>query len=162
MDVFEAIYSRRSIRKFTGGAVEHSALEKMVDAGRLAPSGSNQQPWEFIVVTDPIILSKICVPADHWLSKSGAVIALVMDPVSRWWVEDGSAAIENMLLACTALGYGACWIEGYTLRNEETIRGELRIPREKKLFALIAVGVPDEQPTKEKKELSEVLHWQHY
>jgi nitroreductase len=85
-----------------------------------------------------------------------------MDPSSRWWVEDGSAAIENILLASTALGYGSCWLEGYTLRIEDELKNVLGIPKGRRLLSLIPIGVPVEWPTKEKKPLSEVIHWEKY
>jgi nitroreductase len=162
MEVFEAIQKRRSIRSFTGSPVPEADLVRIVDAGRLAASGMNRQPWEFIIVTDPQIMARLRVPADHWMQDAGAVIAVVMDPESRWWVEDGAAAVQNMLLACAALGYGTCWIEGYTLRNEELLKDCLGIPAGRRLFTLLPVGVPTGQPTKEKKALEEVLHWQCY
>ena len=162
MDIFDAIRNRRTVRKYTGEPVPCEDLEKIVDAGRLAASGNNRQPWEFIVVSEPARIARLCLPADHWLSLAGAVIAVVMDPDSRWWVEDGAAAVQNMLLASAALGYGACWLEGYTRRNEEVLKTALSIPGNRSLFTLVSIGVPDEQPVKEKKPLNEVLHWQHY
>jgi len=162
MDVFEAIYTRRTVRKYNGAPVPQSDLERIVDSARMAASGNNRQPWEFVAVTEPGILAKLCIPPDHWLNNAGAVIAVIMDPGSRWWVEDASAAVQNMLLACTALGFGACWMEGYSLRNEEVFREVLGIPDNRKLFTLLAIGVADEQPMKEKKTLQDVLHWQHY
>lgn len=162
MDIFEAIRTRRSIRKYTGAPVGREDLVKIVDAGRLAASGVNRQPWEFIVVTEPEILRQLRIPPDHWTEKAGAVIAVVMNPDSRWWVEDGAAAVQNMLLACAALGYGACWIEGYTLRNEEVFKVVLGIPENRRLFTLVSIGVADEEPIKEKKALQEVLRWQRY
>jgi len=90
------------------------------------------------------------------------LIAVIMDPESRWWVEDGAAAVQNMLLAATALGYGACWLEGYTRRNEEAIRSILEIPPSRKLLTLVSIGVPDEQPVKDKKSLQQVMFWQKY
>jgi nitroreductase len=162
MELFEALRTRRSIRKFTGGPVSCEALERIVDAGRLAASGNNRQPWEFIAVTERDILRKLRIPEDHWSQKAGAMIAVISQPESPWWVEDAAATVQNMLLACHALGYGACWIEGYTRRNEEIFKAVLGIPENCRLFTLIAVGVPAEQPLKEKKPLEEVLHWQHY
>ena len=76
--------------------------------------------------------------------QGGAIIAVVMDPSSRWWVEDASAAVENMLLASVALGYGACWLEGYTLPREEEFKELLGIPKSKRLITLVPVGVPAE------------------
>ncbi len=75
-------------------------------------------------------------------------------------MEDGAAAVQNMLLAATALGYGACWLEGYTLRREDELKIMLRVPAEKRLMTLVPVGVPAEWPTKEKKTLAEVIHWE--
>jgi nitroreductase len=100
--------------------------------------------------------------AAKWMEKAGAIIAVVMDPSSRWWVEDGSAAIENMLIASTALGYGSCWLEGYTLLREEEFKLLLGVPDNRRLLTLIPVGVPAESPTREKKALNTVLHWEKY
>ena len=162
MDVLEAIQKRRSVRKYTGAPVPREDLETIVNAGRLAASGNNKQPWEFIVITDPAIMAKLRIPQDHWSEKAAAYIAVVMNPESRWWVEDAAAAVQNMLLASFALGYGACWIEGYTLRNEELFKQTLGIPDNRRLFTLMPLGVPEEIPTKDKKSLEEVIHWQQY
>ena len=161
MDALQAIRKRRSVRKYTGDPIPREDLEKIVDAGRLAASGGNRQPWDFIVVTDRGMIDELKVAA-HWMEKAGAVIAVVMDPSSRWWLEDGSAAIENMLIASTALGYGSCWLEGYTLPREEEFKELLGIPEEKRLLTLVPIGVPLEWPTKEKKSLAEVIHWERY
>lgn len=162
MELFDAIHTRRTVRRFTGAPVPEAVLRKIVDAGRLAASGMNRQPWAFVVVTEPEILACLRVPEDHWSKDAGAIIAVVMDPESRWWVEDGAAAVQNMLLACTGLGYGACWYEGYTRRNEDAFKEALGIPARLRLFTLVALGVPAEQPFKDKKTLEEVLHWQRY
>jgi nitroreductase len=161
MDALEAIRMRRSVRKYTGQPIPRTDLETIVDAGRLAATGGNRQPWDFVVVTDPELIEQLKVAAE-WMSQAGAIIAVVLDPASRWWVEDGSAAIENMLIAATALGYGSCWLEGWTLRHEDEFKRLLRIPEEKRLLTLIPIGVPVEWPTKEKKSLAEVIHWDLY
>jgi len=161
MDALEAIRKRRSVRAYTGEAIPKEDLEKIVDAGRLAASGNNRQPWDFIVVTDRAMIEKLKVAA-QWMDKAGAIVAVVMDSSSRWWLEDGSAAVENMLIASTALGYGSCWLEGYTLRWEEEFKALLNIPKEKKLLTLVPIGVPVEWPTREKKSLQEVIHWERY
>ncbi len=161
MDALEAIRKRRSVRKYTGDPILREDLEKIVDAGRLAASGSNRQPWDFIVVTDRGMIDQLKVAA-QWMEKAAAIIAVVMDPSSRWWIEDGSAAVENMLIASTALGYGSCWLEGYTLPREEEFKALLDIPKEKRLLTLVPIGVPAEWPTKGKKPLEEVIHWERY
>ena len=112
-------------------------------------------------MTDQAMIQKLMVAA-AWMEQAGAIIAVVLDPTSRWWLEDGSAAVTNMLLAATALGYGSCWLEGYTLPREEEFKTLLNVPAEKRLLTLVPVGVPVEWPTKEKKSLTEVLHWERY
>jgi nitroreductase len=161
MDTLDAIRIRRSIRKYTGEKIPRADLEKIIDAARLAPSGSNKQPWDFIVVTEEAMINQLKI-ASPWMDKAGAIIAVVMDPSSRWWVEDASAAVENMLLVCTALGYGACWLEGYTLPREDEFKLLLEIPKTKRLITLVPVGVPAELPIVDKKPLTEVLHWEKY
>ena len=161
MEALEAIRKRRSVRNFTGEAIPRADLETIVDAGRLAATGGNQQPWEFIVVTERGMIEQLKV-ASKWMEKAGAIIAVVMDPNSRWWLEDASAAVENMLIASTALGYGSCWLEGYTLPYEDKLKGLLGVPEDKRLLTLVPIGVPAEWPTKKKKPLEEVLHWEKY
>ena len=161
MEALEAIKKRRSVRKFTGASIPREDLEKIVDAGRLAATGSNRQPWDFIVVTDGEMIDRLIV-VGKWMKKAAAIIAVVLDPYSRWWVEDGSAAIENMLLASTALGYGSCWVEGDALPHEEDFKVLLGVPKGKRLLALIPVGVPETWPTVEKRPLEDVLHWEKY
>jgi nitroreductase len=161
MDALEAIRKRRSVRRYTGEPIPRADLETIVDAGRLAATGNNRQPWDFIVVTRRETIDQFKVAAE-WIEKAGAVVAVVLDPASRWWVEDGSAAIENILLASTALGYGSCWLEGWTLPHEDEFKALLGVPREKRLLTLIPIGVPESWPTRQKKPLEEVLHWEHY
>jgi nitroreductase len=161
MDTLDALAKRRSVRKFTGEPIPKPDILRIVDAGRLAATGSNKQPWDFIVITDSGVITRLaaCGP---FMKKAAAIIAVVMDPGSRWWVEDGSAAIENMLIAATALGYGTCWVEGDALPLETEFKSFLGIPEDKRLLALIPVGVPAEWPQKEKKPLEAVLHWEKF
>ena len=161
MDALEAIRKRRSVRKYTGDPIPRADLETIVDAGRLAATGGNRQGWDFVVVTERETIDALKVAA-AWMEKAGAILAVVMDPSSRWWVEDGSAAIENMLIASTALGYGSCWLEGWTLPHEEAFKDLLGVPEEKRLLTLIPIGVPVGWPTREKKPLDEVIHWERY
>src|SRR5512137_2116241 len=147
MDTLEAIRKRRTVRNFTGATIPRTDLETIVDAARLAASGYNRQPWDFIVVTDRGMIEQLKIAA-QWMEKAGAIIVVVLDPSTKYWLEDGSAAVQNMLVAATALGYGSCWLEGYTL------------PLESQFKALL--GVPVEWPAKDKKPLEQVLHWEKY
>ena len=161
MDALEAIQRRRSVREYTGDAIPREDIEKIVDAGRLAATGNNRQPWDFIVITKKDMIEKLKV-ASQWMENAGAIIAVVLDSSSRWWIEDGAAAVENMLIASTALGYGSCWLEGYTLPREEEFKRLLNVPEEKRLLTLVPIGVPVEWPTVEKRPLEEVIHWEMY
>ena len=161
MDTLEAIRNRRSIRRYKHEVIPKDDLETIVDAGRLAATGSNRQPWDFIIVTAKPMIANFKVTV-AWIENASAVIVVVMDPESRWWVEDGAAAIENMLLASTALGYGSCWVEGDVLPYEDTIRSLLGIPSNRRVMALIPIGIPAETPKPRKKPLKEVLHWEKY
>jgi nitroreductase len=161
MDALEAIRRRRSVREYTGDPIPREDLETIVDAGRLAATGNNKQPWDFVVITEREMIEELKVAA-RWMEKAGAIIAVVMDKSSRWWLEDGSAAVENMLIASTALGYGSCWLEGNTLPHEEEFKELLGVPEEKRLLTLVPIGVPTEWPTKDKKSLEDVIHWERY
>jgi len=161
MDALEAIRRRRTVRNFTGAPIPRADLETIVDAGRLAASGYNRQPWDFIVVTNRGMIEQLKVAA-QWMEKAGAVIAVVLDPTTKYWLEDGSAAVQNMLVAATALGYGSCWLEGYTLPLEGQFKALLGVPDDRRLLTLVPIGVPVEWPTKEKKPLAQVLHWEKF
>ena len=161
MDAIEAIRRRRSVRRYTGDPIPREHLETIVDAGRLAATGYNKQPWEFIVITNHDTIDQLTVAA-RWMDKAGAVIAVVIDTTAPYWLEDAAAAVENMLIASTALGYGSCWLEGDTIPLEEKFKPLLGVPKEKRLLTLVPIGVPAEWPTKEKRPLAEVIHWEKY
>lgn len=162
MDTLDAIKKRRSIRTYTGEAIPKSDLETIVDAGRLAPTGHNQQPWDFIIITNKSTIQRLSKAAD-WSTQASAIIAVVMDPAHQYWVEDGSAAIENMLIAATAMGYGTCWVQGNAKPHEAEFKLLLNIPDHLNILALVPVGVPAEWPdSKDKKPLDAILHWETY
>jgi nitroreductase len=162
MDTFEAIHRRRSVREYTGEPIPREALVKIVEAGRWAPSGYNRQPWDFIVVTERAMIQELKI-ASQWMENAGAIIAVVLDPeASKFWLEDGAAAVENMLLASTALGLGSCWLQGYTEPREAAFKELLGVPTSKRLLTLIPIGVPVEWPQQGKKPLEDVLHWERY
>ena len=139
MDVFEAIHQRRSVRSYSGAPIPRQDLEKIVDAGRMAATGHNCQPWEFIVITKPAMIERLG-RVRKWMDQAGAIIAIVLDPSTRYWLEDGSAAAQNILLACTGLGYGSCWVEGGVIPVEEELKELLGVPGE------LGRSIPDRSP----------------
>jgi nitroreductase len=173
MDIFEAIINRRTVRTFTRKKIPKSDLEKMVDAGRFAPSATNRQIRDFIVITREEILNDILhhfhagrgykTYEDGKFDGTSAIIAVVMGEANEFWKEDGSAAAENILLSARALGYGSCWIEGQIRPHEEHFKELLDIPEGKRILLVVALGEPVKwSPSPPKRPLSEVLHWEKY
>ncbi len=173
MGLFEAIHARRTIRTFTGKKIPKDDLERIVNAGRLAPSARNRQTWGFVVITERAILDQIvsCFhpPRKYDTFEDGkfdgisAIIAVIVEGSSEYWREDGSAATQNMLLAARDLGWGSCWIEGQMRPHEDKFKELLKVPKEKRILSLIALGEPVKwSASPPKKSLSEVLHWGKY
>ena len=163
MDLFEAIEQRASVRELRAVEVPAAELERILDAGRRAPSGRNRQPVELIVIRDPDTLKKLS-KAQGCIADVAVAIAVAADPKrSEFWLEDVAAATENMLLAITALGYASVWIEGTLLQAEEDHKRLLGIPEEMRLMAVLPIGAakkPAQQAAK--RPLSEIVHWERY
>lgn len=163
MDGLETLTTRRSVRKFKPDAVPKELLEKIIDAGRLAPTARNLQPWEFIVITDADKRAEIARTTDHgpFIADAPVCIAVLSHP-TKYFLEDGCAATTNILNAAAAVGLGACWVAGdkkpYTGRIVELCAA----PTEMKLIALIAVGYPASIAPPKKRSLDDVLHWEAY
>ena len=113
MDAIEVLKTRRSVRVFADRPVDRRILEDLVDCARLAPSARNVQPWEFVVVDDRQKLRELAALTDHgrFIAQAPACI-VVLCQTTKYYLEDGSAATENLLLAAHAYGLGACWVAG--------------------------------------------------
>jgi len=160
MDVLTAIKERRSIRRYEPKPVSRDQLEQVLEAGRWAPSASNRQPWKFIVVTDETVKKRLAQVATYgsFLAQAPAAIAVVIDPQgSTHPVEDGAAATQNMLLAAHALGLGACWIGSYGSAYEDRAKEILRVPHDRRLLSIIALGYPAESPRSSRLEFSKMV-----
>lgn len=150
MDVFKTITTRRSIRKFTDEAVLDTTIDRILEAGIWAPSGMNNQPWKFAVITDAAVKAKVS-RLTHYakvIQGASALIAVFLDQ-SRSYdrtkdVQAIGACIQNMLLTVHSLGLGAVWI-GEILRNKDKVLELLGGDRELELMAVIALGHPAEK-----------------
>jgi len=164
MDALEALRTRRSCRRFTAREVTHDLIEKVVDAGRLAATARNDQPWEFVAVTDKAARRDIAAMTDYGPFIADAPVCIaVLAKDTKYYLEDGSAAAQNILLAAHALGLGACWVAGdkkpYAPQVVERVGG----PSGVRLVALVAMGWPEGAlPKPAKRSLSEVLHWEKF
>ena len=158
MDLFEAIERRASVRAYDAVEVPDEDLLKIADAGRRAPSGANRQPLQFIAITKAETL-KALERVQAAFATASAAIGIVADPqASRWWLEDASAAAENMLLAITALGYASVWVEGTLIKEEDFARELLGVPDSKRLIILLPIGkAPQDTPQADRKPLQDIL-----
>ncbi len=147
------LFARRSIRKYTDEPVSRAQLDTLLQAAMAAPSAGNRKPWQFVVVTDPALLARLAEPHPHGKMLPGAplcivpcgVLALAHPDSAEFWVQDLSAATQNILLAATGLGLGAVWCGVHPV--EERVRSAreiLGIPPEIVPFAYIAIGRPAE------------------
>jgi len=164
MDALEAIAQRHSTRAYRSEELTRELLEKIVNAGRLAATGRNVQPWEFVIVTEPETRAKIAELADYgkFIADAGACVAVFCQD-TKYFLEDGSAATQNMLIAATALGVQSCWVCGYGKDYAPKIGELLGAARGYQLVSLVALGrgATDRGATP-KRPLSEVLHWERF
>jgi nitroreductase len=164
LDAIEALKTRRSVRVYKEDPVPREMIEEIIDTARLAPSANNTQPWEFVVVTEPETRKKIADLADYgkFIAQSGACVAVFAKGVKHY-LEDGSAATENILVAAHALGLGTCWVAGYKKDYADPIAKLLGIPESHHLVSLISLGYPAEEPEAHgKRGLTDVLHWERF
>lgn len=163
MDCIEALKTRRAVRVYTGEPVAAEVLTDLVDCGRLAASAINIQPWEFVVVTEPRMRSAIAAAADYgkFIAEAPACI-VVLCREGQYYLEDGCAASQNILVAARAHGLGSCWVAGDKKAYAETVRRLVGAPDGFRVVSLLAIGHPAENPEKEKRPLSQVLHWEKF
>jgi nitroreductase len=161
MDALEAIRSRRSCRTFQGKAVERQLIELVVDAGRLAATARNEQPWEFVIITDAVMRRRIAGYAEYGPFIATAPVCIcVLSKDTKYFLEDGSAATQNILVAATALGLGACWVAGDKKEFAPDICRQIEAPEGYRLISLIALGWPLGTPNNPtKRGLMDVIHW---
>ncbi len=146
----QAIFSRRSIRAFTGEPVAAQDLHALLEAAMAAPSANNRQPWHFVVITARERLNQLAEihPHARMLTSAGGCIAVCGDTAVApdFWVQDCSAATENILVAAAMLGLGSCWLGVHPRKEREAALKELlKIPDSIGLLCLIAIGRPAEK-----------------
>jgi nitroreductase len=143
------VFRRRSIRQYLDKPVPAEDVRALLEAGMAAPTASNLKPWHFICVDERLKLAELAVthPYGGMLENAALGIAVCGDPaVSSWWVQDCTAATENILLAVTALGLGAVWIGCHTKPEREgAVRKVLGIPERIGVLSLISIGYPAEE-----------------
>ena len=168
MDVYEAIQKRYSARSYQGRSIEQELLERILDAGRLAPSANNRQDWKFIVAREPKQISALAGAADQPFLMSAPVILAVVstDPTRKMSCDveagpvDCAIAIDHMTLAAASEGVGTCWIGHF---DQEACCKLLSVPATAKIIQLLVMGYPADSPkSKSRKKLSEVVCYEKF
>lgn len=162
----DIIFKRRSIRSYESRPVEPELLKTLLRAAMSAPSAGNEQPWQFVVITQRELLDRI--PDIHpyaQMAKEAQVAVLVCGDLDRekhqgFWVQDCSAATENLLIAAAGLGLGAVWCGVHPRKDrEEGFRSLLALPRRIVPFALIPIGWPSEEKGPSERYESSRIHF---
>jgi nitroreductase len=149
-DLIHTIFARRSIRRYTSEAVSEEDIRTLLEAAMAAPSASNRKPWQFVVVTERDRLDALADAHRHGKMLFDAPLCISvcgdLTEMERFWVQDCSAATENLLLAAVALGLGAVWLGVYP-RDERVsaVRQILALPEHIMPLNLISIGHPGEK-----------------
>jgi nitroreductase len=170
MDVMEAIHTRRSIRKFEQKPVPDDLVHDLLVAAMSAPSAGNQQPWHFVVITNPQILGEVPGINPHAAMAKGAPLGilicgdLALERYPGYWVQDCSAAVQNLLLAAHGRGLGAVWTGIYPLNDRvEGFKKLCHLPAKVIPLALVVIGYPAQVLSAEDRFRADRVHrnsWQ--
>ena len=165
----ENIMTRVSVRQFTGGKISDAQIDTLLRAAMAAPSAVNKQPWSFVVVTDETIIAELGKQLPYSRCENGAACAIVPcgdlrntleGAAAEYWIQDVSAATENLLLAAHAMGLGAVWTGVYPIAERvlatQTI---LELPEHIIPLCVVPVGVPAEQPAVKDKYKTDNIHY---
>ncbi len=178
----EEILNRRSIRKYKDQPVEDGMILQLLESARLAPSGKNTQPWQFIIVKSQATRQKLAKVSHNqpWMAEAPVFLVCVADIRSRinppedvfldenspqfelkQIIRDTAIAVEHIVLEAERLGLGTCWVAWF---EQKEIRPILSIPDDKFVVCIITLGYPGEQPkARPRKKLEDIIHrevWQ--
>jgi len=153
MDLMQAIRDRASVRSYSSRPVPEELVRAVVQAGICAPSANDSRPWQIVVVREEAMRRRLA-DTHQWarFAAQAPVILVVCGDRQRsdtFWIEDTSAATQNMLLAAHALGLGSCWIaiRGDDEDNERKVRDTLGIPEHMGVLAILPLGYPERPPS---------------
>ena len=166
MDAIQALMSRRSIRRYTREGVSDDIVKQLLEAAMSAPSAGNEQPWQFVVIRQRQVLDAI--PSIHPYSQMlkeaslGIVVCgdLSLEVYKGFWVQDCSAATQNMLIAAHALGLGAVWLGFYPFEDRVAgLKRMLSLPEQIIPLSLVSIGWPGEQKRPAERYRQERVHF---
>ncbi|HWR61638.1 MAG TPA: nitroreductase family protein [Clostridia bacterium] len=177
--MLQVVETRRSVRKYADKPVEDEKLRCLLESARLAPSGSNTQPWHFIIVKSEEARGRLAQVShmQEWMLSAPVFIVCIADMSSRlkdkegifldenspdpelkMIIRDTSIAVENMVLEAENQGLGTCWVAWFV---QEEIRPVLGIPSDKYVLAVVTLGYPAENPKpRPRKRLEDIVHYE--
>lgn len=165
----DVINTRVSVRQFTGEKLSAEQIDTILRAGMAAPTAVNKQPWAFVVIDDEAVLqllsetlksSRIENGASHAIIVCGDLSKALEGEAQGYWVEDTSAATENMLLAAHAMGLGGLWVGVYPILERVTaVKNIINAPEHIVPMAVVTLGYANEQPEVKNKYKEENIHY---
>ncbi len=166
-DLIQTIFARRSIRKYTSESVSEEDIQTLLEAAMAAPSASNRKPWQYVVVTERGTLDALAEAHPHGKMLFDAPLSISvcgdLTEMERYWVQDCSAATENLLLAATALGLGAVWLGVYPREERvEAVRQILALPDHITPLNAISIGHPAEVKRSRTQFDEARVHWEQW
>ena len=165
-DALNLLKTRRSIRKYKDQKVEEEKIQKCLEAARWAPSASNKQPWEFLIVTDEQIRKKLSEIHPHasFVAESPVVFIPLTKPEvhAKYHMSDSALATLQYMIEAHSLGLGTCWAGVIASSIEPEIKDLLGVPEHLNILGLVATGYSDEEPTKTRKEIDTLVHYEKY
>ena len=167
MELWDALRTRRSIRKYKKDTVPDEKIERVLEAARIAPSADNKQPWSFVVVRNKEKIRELgeaTYPGSEFTGNAPAVIVACANPEAcgvrqdgvKYFMVDIGIAFQQLILAAWELGLGTCWVADI---QEDKIRKALDLPSQIIPIALTPLGYPDEKPSMtQRKGLADIVH----
>lgn len=162
----DVILSRRSIRRYKDQSISNDVVEILLKAGMAAPSAGNEQPWEFVVLRDREIMRRITEvhPYARMLLNTDVAIVVCGDETKEvykgFWVQDCSAATENILLAAVDQGLGAVWLGVHPMKDRvDAVKALLKLPENIIPLSIIPIGYPDEKKEKSDRFNKDRIHY---
>ncbi len=169
-NILDTIYTRRSIRVFDRRKIDRNILIDLLKAAMAAPSASNSRPWEFVVVTEQGTLAELQSKIKYGKYNAPAAVVVCAnleiaqnESAFRFWVQDCSAATENLLIAAAGMGLGTVWTGAYPKEDVmDALRSILGIPKDVFPLNLIYIGYPAEEKEPRTQYEESRLHWEKY
>lgn len=164
MEFIDILKSRRSIRKYKKEPIPRALLEEITEAGKWGASARAEYPWRFVIIDDKERLKELAAIVGvhgRFIADSAATIVVASNP-AKYYLEDGSAATQNILNAAWAKGIGTCWVAGDKKDYCPQVLKFVNAPEGMKLVSLISCGIPDEKPVKNKPENGTIILWDRF